>query len=398
MNLFIVSLKNLSRKRTRTAMLFGIVTVVVCALFGTSLFLSGINNALKLGSYRLGADILVIPQDAEAEVSTALLSGKPTHFLMDSSVLERVRKIEGVKMAAPQLFLKPRSITCCYNVDVFLIAFDPDMDFTVKPWLERRINRMLGLTEVITGSSIPVSPGDRLPFFGTSFVVAGTLEPTGMDFFDRTVFMSLDAAYAMAVNSKKLSPLPLEIGRDKISAVLIRLDDGYSADLAAIKIEHANPGVKALVSDTVIRTMQKQLRNIIKAVAFIGVVLWLILLMIMALAFSMIVNERRREIGLLRAMGANKTHIFFMMLSEVAALTAAGVLAGVGLGLGFLMVLNDILLTHLRLPYLFPDVVDTSVLVIGTVTITVVTGLLAALLPTLAVLRLEPYETIQSDE
>lgn len=32
-------------------------------------------------------------------------------------------------------------------------------------------------------------PGDSIPFFGTGFKVAGTMEPTGMEFFDRSAFM-----------------------------------------------------------------------------------------------------------------------------------------------------------------------------------------------------------------
>lgn len=398
MNIPVVALKNLKRKLTRTWMLFAIVSVVACTLFTASLFLRSVNNALKIGTYRLGADILVVPEDAEARAAAALLSGEPTHFLMDRTVLDRVRKVEGVESATPQLFVKPTSFTCCYNVDVFLVAFDPDSDFTVKPWLERHLRRKLGPDEVITGRSIPVIPGDRIPFFGTSFTVAGTMEPTGMDFFDRAVFMSLDAAYAMAANSKTRSPQPIELGRDRISTVLVRLQEDYSPDRAAIKIEHAVGGVKALVSDTVISTVRKQLAGLIKAILIISVILWFIVLLIMAFAFYMIVNERRREIGLLRAMGANKAHISFMILTEASVLTAAGGAAGVALGFGLLLSFHDLMLHHLKLPYLFPSTADLAVLTAGAVVFSVVTGLLSALLPSLAVLRMEPYDAIRGAE
>src|SRR5574337_735799 len=137
MNIPYVAFKNLKRKSTRTILLFAIVAVVSCTLFSATLFLKSINNALKLGTYRLGADLLVVPEHAETKAKSALLSGEPTQFLMDKSILDRVRKVDGVKSATPQLFLKPTSFTCCFNVDVFLVAFDPDTDFTVKPWLEK---------------------------------------------------------------------------------------------------------------------------------------------------------------------------------------------------------------------------------------------------------------------
>jgi putative ABC transport system permease protein len=398
MNIPYVAFRNLKRKPTRTWLLFAIVAVVSCTLFSATLFLKSINNALRIGTYRLGADILVVPESAETKAKSALLSGEPTHFLMDRSILDRVKAVDGVKNATPQLFVKPTSFTCCFNVDVFLVAFDPDSDFTVKPWLEKHLNRTLGLNEIITGRAVPVIPGDRIPFFGTNFIVAGTMEPTGMDFFDRAVFMSLDAAYQMADASKQRSLAPLEIRKDQISTVLVQVRDDITPDRVAIRIEHDISGVKALVSDTVISTVRKQLAGLIKAILMISVILWFIVLLIMAFAFYMIVNERRREIGLFRAMGANRGHIFSIFLTEAALLSSAGGVAGVILGYGLLFSFKNLMLHYLRLPYLFPSAPELIILTIGALIISLATGLVAALLPSLAVLTAEPYDAIRSTE
>jgi putative ABC transport system permease protein len=398
MNIPYVALRNLKRKPTRTWLLFAIVAVVSCTLFSATLFLKSINNALRIGTYRLGADILVVPESAEIKAKSALLSGEPTHFLMDRSILDRVKAVDGVKNATPQLFIKPTSFTCCFNVDVFLVAFDPDTDFTVKPWLEKHLNRKLGVNEIITGRAVPVIAGDRIPFFGSTFTVAGTMEPTGMDFFDRAVFMSLDAAYGMAEDSKARSLQPLEIRKDQISTVLVQVRDDITPDRVAIRIEHDLSGVKALVSDTVISTVRKQLAGLIKAILIISVILWFIVLLIMAFAFYMIVNERRREIGLLRAMGANRGHIFSIFLTEAALLSCAGGVAGVVLGYGLLFSFKNLMLHYLRLPYLFPVAGELITLTIGALIISLATGLIAALLPSLAVLTAEPYDAIRSAE
>jgi putative ABC transport system permease protein len=398
MNISYVAVKNLKRKLTRTWLLFAIVAVVSCTLFTATLFLKSINNALKIGTYRLGADILVVPANAEAKARSALLSGTPTQFLMDRSVLDQVRNVEGVKSATPQLFIKPTSFTCCFNVEVFLVAFDPDTDFTVKPWLERNLNRKLGLNEVITGRSVPVIVGDMIPFFGTNFRVAGTMEPTGMDFFDGAVFMSLDAAYKMAEDSKTRALQPIEIGRDKISTVLVQVNDNVTPDRVAVRIEYAISGVKALTSDTVISTVRNQLSGLIRAIVIISIILWFIVLLIMAFAFYMIVNERRREIGLLRAMGANKSHIAAILLSEASLLSVAGGASGVIFGFGLLISFKDLMLHYLKLPYLFPSAGDLTLLIVGAIIFSLATGLLSALLPSLAVLRIEPYEAIRREE
>jgi putative ABC transport system permease protein len=398
MNITTVALKNLRRKLTRTWLLFAIVTVVSCTLFSATLFLKSINNALMIGTYRLGADILVVPESAKDKAQSALLSGEPTQFLMDRAILDRVRAIDGVKSATPQLFIKPTSFTCCFNVDVFLVAFDPETDFTVKPWLEKNLNRKLGLNEVITGRTVPVITGDKIPFFGTTFTIAGTMEPTGMDFFDRAVFMSLDAAYLMAENSKAKALQPIEIGRDQISTVLVQVQDDFTPDRAAIRIEHDISGVKALVSDTIISTVRKQLSGLIKAILIISVILWVIVLLIMAFAFYMIVNERRREIGILRAMGANRGHIATIILNEAALLSATGGAAGILLGYGILFSFKNLMLHYLKLPYLFPSTPELITLTTVAFLLSIITGLIAALLPSLTVLRVEPYEAIRSSE
>jgi putative ABC transport system permease protein len=398
MNIYAVAFKNLKRKVTRTWLLLAIVAVVACTLFSATLFLRSIGNALKIGTYRLGADILVVPQNAEEEARTALLSGKPTNFLMDRSVLDKVRKVDGVKRVTPQLFIKPASFSCCFNVDVFLIAFDPATDFTIGPWVEKHLARKLSTTDIITGRHVPVIVGDTIPFYGTNFTVVGTLEPTGMDFFDTSVFMSLDAAYAMAEASKVKSPRPIEIGRDKISTVLVQVNDDIAPDRVAIRIEHDVDGVKAIASDTVISTVRKQLAGLMHIILAISIILWFIILLIMAFAFTMIVNERRRELGLLRAMGATKTDITVLVLTEAATLSVAGGMAGILLGFGLLAALKNTLLYYLKLPYLFPDPTSLVLLVCGALVIAGLTGLLAACLPAVSAFQQEPYEAIRSAE
>ena len=398
MNTTYVALKNLKRKPTRTWLLLGIVAVVSCTLFAATLFLKSVNNALQTRTYRLGADILVVPVSAEAKVQTAILSGEPTQFLMDRSILGKVKGMEGVQSATPQLFIKPASFFCCLTEDVFIIAIDQSTDFTVRPWLEKNIGRMLSTGEVIIGGKIPVITGDTVPFFGTRFIVAGKMEPTGMNIVDRGVFMSMDAAYAMAENSKVKALQLLEIGKDKISAVLVQVQDDTRPDRVAIRIEHDIPGVKALVSDTVIITVRKQLAGLIRAIMAISAVLWLIVILIMAFAFTMIVNERRREIGLLRAMGANKRHIAAILLIEASLLSSGGGAAGILLGFGLLASFKNLLLYHLKLPYLFPSPLMFAGLVAGAFILSVMTGLLSGLLPSLVALRMEPYDAIRREE
>ncbi len=397
-SIFRLATRNLKRKFVRTLVLLLIVAVVTGTLLGATIFLSGMENALKIGTYRLGADILVVPQKDEYEAKAALLSGEPASFYMDSDIFTKVKAIEGVKKASPQLFIKPSSFTCCYNVETFLVAFDPESDFTITPWLEKNLKKPLVGNEIIVGSALPIMTGDSIPFFGTLFTVAGTMEPTGMKFFDQSVFMTKEAAYSMAENSpgKALQPLTLE--KNKISAVLVQVQDGFTPDRIAIRIEHDIDGVKAIASDEVTSTVRKQLSGLLKGVLIISAILWILALLMTGFAFYMIVNERQRELGLLRAMGARKGQIFRLIITEASAVSLLGGIIGIAAGDSLLFAFEGVIIHNLKLPYLMPSLPVLGELMTGAVFFALATGLLASLLPAVSASRMEPYDAIRTGE
>lgn len=398
LNISVFAFRNLRRKVMRSILLILAVTVVTATLFSATLFITSMQNALKIGTYRLGADVLVVPEGHEQQARSALLAGEPTSFYMTADILDKVRAVEGVSKASPQLFIKPSSFTCCYNVDVFLVAFDPKTDFTVTPWLEKTMKKGLSDDEIITGREVPVVTGDVIPFFGTSFKVAGTMEPTGMKFFDQSVFMTMTAAYKMADDSKTRSMQPLNIDNSKISAVLVQVKEGFSPERVSIRIEHDVPGVKALASDEVISTVRNQLRGLVRGVILISGILWILALLMIGFAFSMIVNERTREFGLLRSMGAKKLHILRLILSEALTLSLIGGIIGLFMGTIMLASLKDALLHSLKLPYLFPSIEVLVKLIIGVILMSLLTGFVSAILPAYSASRLEPYMAIRKGE
>ena len=390
--------RNLKRKFVRTLVLLLIVAVVTGTLLGATIFISGIKNALIIGTHRLGADVLVVPASNESQAKSALLTGEPASFYMDSAILTRVKAIEGVKNASPQLFIKPTRFTCCYNVETFLVAFDPETDFTITPWLQKKLNKHLVGNEIITGSAMPVIAGDKIPFFGTQFTVLGTMEPTGMKFFDQSVFMTTEAAYAMAKNSTGKSLKPLDIGKNKISAVLVQVQDGLTPEKIAIRIEHDIEGVRAIPSDEVTSTVRRQLSALLKGVLIISAILWLLALLMTGFAFYMITNERQRELGLLRAMGARKGQIFRLVLAEAFLISISGGVAGIAAGGALLFVFNNIIMHSLKLPYLMPPLPVLAGLITAAVFFALITGLLASLLPAVSASRMEPYAAIRKGE
>jgi len=398
LNLVKLAVSNLRRKVVRTVLLLVVSALVSGTLLSATVFIFGMQNALKIGTYRLGADILVVPAKNEEQARTALLAGKPTSFYMDRSVLDRIRKVEGVKVASPQIFIQPSSFTCCYNVDVFLIAFDPATDFTVMPWLDKSSGQKIVGDEVIAGREMPVMTGAVIPFFGTPFKVVGTMEPTGMKYFDQSIFMTMDAAYRMAENSVTRSQQPIQLDNSKISAVLVKTDGAISPERVALRIMHDLDEVKAIASDEVVNTVRNQLSGLLAGIVTVCGVLWTMGLFMIGFAFYMIVNERQRELGMLRAMGAKRSQVFSLIVLEAVIITLAGGILGIGMGFGLLFALEGLIRTSLQLPYLMPASMLVQELVVGSLFFSTLTGLVSALLPAFSASRLEPYEAIRTGE
>ena len=245
---------------------------------------------------------------------------------------------------------------------------------------------------------MPVIAGDTIPFFGTSFTVKGTMERTGMDFFDKSVFMTMDAAYRMAEASKTRAMEPITVGRNQISTVLVKAQEGISPDRLAVRIEHDVPGVKAIASDKVVSTVRKQLGGLLKGILIVSAVLWALALLMMGFAFYMIVNERQRELGLLMAMGAKRRHIFRLIITEAVSISTGGGIIGLAAGAALLFAFKGFILESLRLPYLLPGTELLAELVAGAVLFAVLTGLLSSLMPAVFASRMEPYDAVRKGE
>lgn len=117
--------------------------------------------------------------------------------------------------------------------------------------------------------------------------------------------------------------------------------------------------------------------------------------------FSTIINERRRELGLLRAIGARKSRVFNLVLTESAMLGAAGGVAGVALGLILLRIFNRTIGFHLDLlniPFLWPPVENIALMGMAAILMALLVATLGASYPAVSGARLEPYDAIRAGE
>jgi len=104
----------------------------------------------------------------------------------------------------------------------------------------------------------------------------------------------------------------------------------------------------------------------------------------------MAANERRREIAVLRALGATRFYVFQSVLAEAVILALGGAVLGVILATFIIYMFRNYIVSSLGMPFLFPSLGSFLLLVgVGTAFI-LATVILAALVPAFRVSRMEP--------
>jgi ABC-type antimicrobial peptide transport system permease subunit len=101
------------------------------------------------------------------------------------------------------------------------------------------------------------------------------------------------------------------------------------------------------------------------------------------------VNDRIREIGVRKALGAQHTDIFLQFLFESMGVSLLGGLAGVMGGIGLVRILGQIMVEQ-------PPVLLPGALYLGTVA-SIATGLLAGIYPALRAAALEPIDALRAE-
>ncbi|MDB6128658.1 MAG: hypothetical protein JWM35_2554 [Verrucomicrobia bacterium] len=131
---------------------------------------------------------------------------------------------------------------------------------------------------------------------------------------------------------------------------------------------------------------QQRLRDTLAAVAALSLVIGGIGVMSVMLAG---VNDRIREIGVRKALGAQHTDIFLQFLFEAIGLSLLGGIGGVLGGIGVVHLLRQILIEQ-------PPVLVPSAFYLGAGA-SVATGLIAGLYPALRAALLEPIDALHVD-
>jgi len=391
MSMLQLAWKNISGNSLRSwVVVLCALVVAAFALFAT-LLLRGAATSLELAADRLGADIVVVPQGAQTEMEGALLMGVPAHFWMPEENVNRLAAIPGVEAVSPQIYLATlKGASCCSVSEMFMIAYDPLTDFTVRPWLEKRLPAGLGLGEIIAGDYISATEGDDgILVYGELVKLKGNLEPTGTG-LDQSLFFTLETARQIARTSFSLAKEPLIIPPDQVSAVLLKTKPGMDTQQIALDIYGTVPGVYPIQSANLFQSSRTQLQSLLSTVVIIMALIWPLAIVLIGMVYLMAANERRRELGVLRALGATSRFVAEQLLVEASLLAFCGASVGVFLAALAIYLFRRLIVVTLGVPFLLPSPGSLAVQIGIGLLLAMFSVFLAALLPAIKISRQDP--------
>lgn len=293
--------KNLTRKKSRflftvLGIAVGIASLVTLLSLGT-----GLEAEVKKQSQALGAELVVTPKGWCAYEQISVLTGEALPEAIPNADVEKVAGIKGIT-AIPYLVQR----TAIKNQPVTVVGILPEPMKRFKNWEIDRGEYRLDRESLVVGSSIAqqfeLKTGDKVTIRGTEFKIQGILKEMG-NRDDLVIYPDLAVAQKL-----------YGVG-DKVSFIAVKVDDVTQMDKYSQEIqERANVAVvsdKQLIKSVL--AIMGTVRNTLQMIAAVAV---------LAAAFGIIntmltaIHERKREIGILQALGAKRRTIFSLFLYE----------------------------------------------------------------------------------
>ena len=394
-------IKNLVRKPARSLALIFISAFLALSAFGGTVMVTSLSNGINSLSARLGADIIVTPYAATSQVSydSVIIQGKPGQFYMDSKYYEEIKtEIEGIDKITAQFYLASAKASCCSS-RLQIIGFDPATDFSIQPWVEKSYSDKLGLYDAVVGSDVTPNTDMTVEIYGKTLHVQAVLDKTGTE-LDSALYVDIDTMKELirAHNEKNPNQEKTIDPDNVVSSVLIKVADGYDIDEVAGDINLHVRQVKAIRTQNMISGVSESLSGVSATISLLMVVVWILSAVILAIVFTMNINERKKEFAVLRVLGASRVKLAGLVFREAALYGFLGSLLGAGLTVLITALFTPAIENMIGLPFLLPPV--PVMLIVGalTVVLTVAAGAVTAASSAVKISKIDTGLILRGDD
>ena len=329
----------------------------------------------------LGANVVIAP----ARALGSLESEPP---LMEEGVVRRVEAMHGpqVVAAAPFLYVVARAPAADGERDVIVAGTALDELRKMSPWWKLEgtwIGDSAARPECLVGSNaarqLGVAPGGtlRLRYAGRSvtLAVAGMINAAGTE--DNQVFVRLPVAQQLAGLSGRVGLVQLSVTGSPQEM------ESFCSRLAA-----ALPGLEVRPIRQLAEA-EGHLLSRIRGLIFATVVLISVLTALCVLAtMAALAMERRRDVGMMKAIGGSMRQVLRLFLAEVGSLAVTGALVGY---------LAGILLSQWMGRRVFGVAIASRIEVLPAIVVLIVVVALAGALPLRLLGRVRPAAILRGE-
>ncbi len=389
MNYLSLATANMKRRKWRTFFTIVGITAIVMAFFSLATFAQGYQNALRKEFTSLGIQMLAVPKGCPYEMTIHILHGGHIEKNLTMDQFRQVQSHPSVSIASPILLEKvvhkqTQMETVLYGVYSDFALLKPLWSMNQLSFSHEEAN------ECWIGSNLAktlsLEAGDTLPsvYFDQELQVVGVL-PQTRTADDQFIFAPLRTV-------QKILGYP-----QQLKAIGIQLVDG----------EKVGPSIEALsaIPDVQIvsyRQAEYTLNDLVQSTKnLVQIAIWFIVLMgVIGIVntLMMAIEDRRKEMGMMKALGATSFQLTYGIGIEVFFI----ILSGCGLGMILSWILNKGIEKLLRL---LVSNAPTGTLssysfstIIFTVLFCIALGLIASIIPYITIHKISPLEAIKDEE
>ncbi|ENK1243735.1 FtsX-like permease family protein [Clostridium botulinum] len=397
LNAFHIAIKNLEYRKFRSIAMIFFIILLSASLFISSLIISNIQIGMNKAVERMGADIIVIPDDYKGELKTAMFTGEACTIYFDGNWANKLSSVEGVKKASPQLYLATMTDSLCCVGGNQLIAYDEDTDFIVKSWLHE--DGKLKKGEVTVGNDLIVGEDGKLKYFNYPLKVKNRMEKTNMS-YDTCVFMSFETAKELVQTKEAKGYLKFDNYDNLSSMVMVDVDDGYDIEQVKKNIEYTFPkqGIEVCTANTLVSNTVNNMKQFQNYSTVLITLLFIMTFMALIVIFSLTIKERKREFGVLYTIGMMKSQLIKMIVIEASIISLIGGILGSSCSYLVSIIFKNLIASKLQIDKLQlygQPIINKFAICIG---ISLLAGVIASLYSAYSVAKEEPYSLISENQ
>lgn len=385
MNILTIPLKNIRRKMLRSFIILFIFTIGITSVVSLYKVSEIVSISLEEKLNKFGANIVINPKIDTMNISYGGVNlGNIVYDVKYIELSSAIEKIKSIKYANNISAIAPKLIVIkdFQNKKVGLVGVDFEQEVKIKNYwmIDGKIPKVKN--QILVGSEVSkklkLDLHDNLTLDGKEFTVSGILKKVGSE-DDFLVFMDIQTLQGLSSLFNKANFIEI------------------SALCAGCPIDEIVNELERVLPDHNVNALQKIVRQRMSAIHFVehlayiisGIILFASCFIIGLFIFNS-VNERKKEIGILRSMGYTRRSIFVIFSFEVLLIAFFSGLLGYNLGIFF----GNTVLKYLSIE-------NTSISISGLEMLFVIIAVLflaviSAFYPSYKASKVEPVETIIS--